>query len=96
MEGQVSKMTSRSEPAGVWVRVSSGGQDDANQVPDIERHCQARSYRIERRYELNDKSASKGEQQAALDAMLEDMREGHIKVLTVAQAVARSAKAAGT
>jgi site-specific DNA recombinase len=74
-------MTSTNEPAGVWVRVSTGGQDEAQQVPAVEEHCEKRGYRIERRYELNDKSASKGEQQAKLDEMLADMREGTIKVL---------------
>ncbi len=69
------------ENAGVWVRVSTGGQDEANQVPDIERHCAAHGYSIERRYELNDKSASKGKQQEKLDEMLLDMRDGTIKVL---------------
>src|SRR5258707_6409415 len=67
--------------AGVWVRVSTGDQDETNQVPDIERHCAAHDYSIERRYELNDKSASKGEQQTKLDEMLHDMRDGAIKVL---------------
>src|SRR5438309_921587 len=75
------RVTSRNEPAGVWVRVSTADQAEASQVPDVERHCQDRGYRIERRYELNDKSASKGEQQAALDEMLNDMRDGTIKVL---------------
>ena len=74
-------MTSKNEPAGVWVRVSSGGQDERNQVPEVERYCEAHGYREARRYELNDKSASKGEQQVKLDEMLDDMREGHIKVL---------------
>jgi DNA invertase Pin-like site-specific DNA recombinase len=74
-------MTSRSEPAGVWVRVSTGGQDEANQVPDIEQHCAAHGYSVTRRYELNDKSASKGEQQTKLDEMLADMRDSTIKVL---------------
>jgi site-specific DNA recombinase len=69
------------EPAGVWVRVSTGGQDEQNQVPDVERYCEAHDYRIAKRYELHDKSASKGEQQDTLDAMLTDMREGTIKVL---------------
>jgi DNA invertase Pin-like site-specific DNA recombinase len=81
LEGTVSRMTSKNEPVGVWVRVSTGGQDEANQVPDVERHCSERGYEIKRRYELNDKSASKGEQQDTLDAMLADMREGTIKVL---------------
>jgi site-specific DNA recombinase len=74
-------MTSTNEPAGIWVRVSTGGQDEAQQVPEVERHCDSHSYIIAKRYELNDKSASKGEQQAALDEMLEDMRDGTIRVL---------------
>jgi len=74
-------MTTTNEPAGVWVRVSSGGQDEINQVPDVERHCTQREYRVARRYELNDKSASKGEQQDKLNEMLSDMRDGTIRVL---------------
>jgi DNA invertase Pin-like site-specific DNA recombinase len=67
--------------AGVWVRVSTGGQDEANQVPEIERHCASHGYSVTRRYELNDKSASKGAHQTKLDQMLHDMRDGTIKVL---------------
>jgi DNA invertase Pin-like site-specific DNA recombinase len=67
--------------AGAWIRVSTGGQDEANQVPDIERYCADRYYQIRTRYVLHDKSASKGEQQAELDRMLADMRSGHIQVL---------------
>jgi DNA invertase Pin-like site-specific DNA recombinase len=74
-------MTSKDGPAGVWVRVSTAGQDEENQVPQVEQHCHTHGYRIARRYELNDKSASKGEQQDTLDQMLNDMREGTIKVL---------------
>jgi DNA invertase Pin-like site-specific DNA recombinase len=74
-------MTSKNEPAGVWVRVSTGGQDEAQQVPAVEGHCDNHEYIIAKRYELNDKSASKGEQQAKLDEMLADMRDGTIKVL---------------
>ena len=71
-------MISKNTPAGIWVRVSTGGQDEANQVPDIERHCVAHGYTIAERYELNDKSASKGQQEAKLDEMLDDMRDGTI------------------
>jgi Resolvase, N terminal domain/Recombinase/Recombinase zinc beta ribbon domain len=69
--------------AGAWVRVSSGGQDEANQVPDVERYCADRHYQIRTRYVLHDKSASKGEQQAELDRMLADIRSGMIEVLVV-------------
>ena len=74
-------MTSTDEPAGVFIRVSTADQREASQVPDVERHCQDRGYRIARQYRLNDTSASKGEQQSALDEVLTDMREGVIKVL---------------
>jgi DNA invertase Pin-like site-specific DNA recombinase len=74
-------MTRADEPVGMWVRVSTGSQDEENQIPDVERHCAARGYSVARRYELNDKSASKGEQQNKLDEMLHDMRNGTIKVL---------------
>ncbi|HYB46433.1 MAG TPA: recombinase family protein, partial [Streptosporangiaceae bacterium] len=70
-----------SEPAGIWVRVSTGGQDEANQVPDVERHCAEHGYTITRRYELNDKSASKGEQQEKQDEVIEDIRDGTIRAL---------------
>ena len=74
-------MTSTNEPAGIFVRVSTGGQEEAQQIPAVEGHCESHGYIIAKRYELNDKSASKGEQQAKLDEMLEDMRNGTIKVL---------------
>jgi DNA invertase Pin-like site-specific DNA recombinase len=65
---------------GPWVRVSTGGQDEQNQVPDVDYYCTDHQYQIVRTYELNDKSASKGEQQSKLDEMIEDMRQGVIKV----------------
>jgi DNA invertase Pin-like site-specific DNA recombinase len=69
------------EPAGIWVRVSSGGQDEANQIPDVLRHCISQGYRPAKWYMLHDKSAYKGEQQAKLDEMIDDMRHGMFKVL---------------
>ena len=72
-----------SEPAGIWIRVSSGGQDEQNQVPDCEKHCATRGYTVdpEHVYTVHGKSASKGKQQADLDRMLADMRAGKFKVL---------------
>jgi DNA invertase Pin-like site-specific DNA recombinase len=66
---------------GAWVRVSAGGQDEANQVPEIITHCTSHDYRITKWYTLNDKSASKGEQQAKLDEAVTDMKLGIIKVI---------------
>jgi DNA invertase Pin-like site-specific DNA recombinase len=67
--------------AGVWVRVSSGSQDEANQVPDVERYVLDHGYDETRRYTVRDRSAYHGEQQAELDKMLTDMRHGLIEVL---------------
>ena len=67
--------------AGVWVRVSSAAQDEVNQVPDVERHCEGRGYTITKRYLLHDKSAYHGEQEATLNQVLADIRAGEIKVL---------------
>lgn len=69
------------EQAGIWVRVSTGEQSEDQQVPAVEAHCASHGYTIAKRYELNDISASKGEQQAKLDEMLADMRDGTITVL---------------
>ena len=71
------------EAAGRWVRVSTGGQDEANQVPDIDRHCTDHGYEVTRTYTVHGKSASKGHHQRDLDAMLADMRAGVIKVLVI-------------
>ena len=67
--------------AGTWVRVSTGGQDEANQVPDIERHCSERAYDITKRYVVKARRASIGEQAPVLAEMLHDMRTGQIEVL---------------
>jgi DNA invertase Pin-like site-specific DNA recombinase len=67
--------------AGIWLRVSTGGQDEANQLPDVERYCLEREYVVGERYELNDRSAFKGEQDKTLAVMLHDMRTRKIEVL---------------
>ncbi len=74
-------MTSVNETAGIWIRVSTGGQDETNQLPDVERHCAAHGYTIAKRYELNDIKASKGRQQIYQDQVVDDMRDGTINVL---------------
>jgi DNA invertase Pin-like site-specific DNA recombinase len=66
------------EQVGAWVRVSTADQQEANQGPDIERYCAAHGYRIAVRYELNDKSAYHGAQDATLARMLADLRAGTI------------------
>jgi DNA invertase Pin-like site-specific DNA recombinase len=67
--------------AGVWIRVSGDDQDEENQVPEVERYVAEHGYEETRRYTVHDRSAFKGEQQAALDNMVADMRGGQIEVL---------------
>jgi DNA invertase Pin-like site-specific DNA recombinase len=69
--------------AGAWLRVSSSGQDEDNQVPDVMGWITGHDYEVAKTYRLHGKSASKGEQQAAIGEMLADMRAGVITVLVV-------------
>lgn len=71
------------EPAGVWLRVSSGGQDEANQEPDVLAYCAAKGYTVARRYTVHAKSAYHGDQQPDLDQAVADMRSGKITVLVI-------------
>ena len=73
--------TGGAEPVGAWARVSTGGQDETNQEPDIQRHAAEHGQRIVKWYRLNDKSAKKGEQQKALNEVIADMASGLIKAL---------------
>lgn len=69
--------------AGTLIRVSSDGQNEANQVPDVERYTRDHGYREVKSWVLHDKSAYKGEQQEALNQVIADMKAGIIKVLIV-------------
>lgn len=69
--------------AGILVRVSSDGQDEANQVPELERYCYDQNYRINKRYNVHDRSAYHGEHEAWLDEALDDIRSGVISVLVI-------------
>ena len=71
--------------AGLLYRVSSGNQDEANQVPDVVRYAADRGYRTTEwsTWTLHDKSAYHGEQQPALDEIVAQMRTGLVKVLVV-------------
>jgi DNA invertase Pin-like site-specific DNA recombinase len=70
-------------PAGLWVRVSSGGQDEENQVPSVIRHCIDRHYWPARWYIVHAKSAFHGEHQADLDRAVADMRDGRTSILVI-------------
>ncbi|HEY2578417.1 MAG TPA: recombinase family protein [Streptosporangiaceae bacterium] len=75
------------EQAGIWQRVSTGGQDEASQLPDLIKWCDSHSYEydLDERYVLHGKSASKGRQDAYLDRVIRDMEDGKITVLVVWQ-----------
>lgn len=75
------------EQARLWQRVSSGGQDEASQLPDLIRWCDDHEYEYDadKRYVLHGKSASKGKHQAELDRAIDDMAHGLYTVLVVWQ-----------
>lgn len=76
-----------SERARLWQRVSTGGQDEENQLPDLIRWCKSHRYEydLDDRYVLHGKSASKGKHQKWIDRAVEDMAEGKYTVLVVWQ-----------
>jgi DNA invertase Pin-like site-specific DNA recombinase len=75
------------ERAGRWVAVSTGGQDERDQEPDIDRWIADHGYEPVETYRLHGVSRYKGTKRhdAELDRVIEDMRRGHIQVLTVWQ-----------
>jgi DNA invertase Pin-like site-specific DNA recombinase len=71
------------EPAGMWLRVSSGRQDEANQLPEVLRYCAEHGYRPAKWYIVHGKSAYHGKHQEYLDQAIEDMRHGETTVLAI-------------
>jgi len=70
-------------PVGGWIRVSSGRQDEVNQIPQLIRYCLEREYWVTRWYVIHAKSAYHGKHQKVLDEALSDMRHGETHVLVV-------------
>ena len=71
------------EPAGIWLRVSTGLQDEANQLPQLLRHCAEQGRRPAKWYIVHGKSAFHGKHQADLDRAVTDMRHGQMSVLVI-------------
>src|SRR5690349_17986838 len=73
------------EKAGRWLRVSTTGQDEASQVPDVDKWCETRSYDVAHTYTVHGGSAFKGN--AKFDRewakVLADFKAGRITVLVV-------------
>jgi DNA invertase Pin-like site-specific DNA recombinase len=73
------------EPAGMWLRVSSTGQDETSQKPDDEKWIESHRYNLTRTYTVHGKSAFKGNRQfdEAWARVITDMANGVISVLVV-------------
>lgn len=81
--------------AGIWLRVSTGRQEEANQLPDCIRWCESHGYEIIRQFPLKGQSAFKSKYdddgrvirpkrlQEALDDVFAAMDRGEIEVLVV-------------
>jgi DNA invertase Pin-like site-specific DNA recombinase len=79
------------ELAAKWLRVSSTGQDEAHQEPDLDSWIDDHEYKLALGagdrgvYRLHGRSASKGQHQAMLDRVVADMAAGKFSVLVVWQ-----------
>src|SRR5882724_2911029 len=73
------------ERARLWQRVSTGGQDEASQLPDLIRWCDTHGYEydLDERYEIHGKSAYHKKQAAALERAISDMANDQYTVLVV-------------
>ena len=68
--------------AAIWVRVSTGDQYAANQLPDLQAWAAKRGWEVVRVYEVQE-SAWRGAHQKALSEVYEDARRGQFQVLLV-------------
>lgn len=73
--------------AALWYRVSTGHQDSANQVPDVERFVSHRGYEVAETYTISDSAFKNGtggaEYQATLKRALADAHAGKFQVLVI-------------
>lgn len=74
-----------SEPAGTWLRVSTTGQDETNQLPDNTAWIKSHSYTEGPQYVVHGKSAFKGNRKfdETWAQVIADMKAGVIRVLVV-------------
>jgi DNA invertase Pin-like site-specific DNA recombinase len=77
--------TDSTERAGIWLRVSSAGQDEENQLPEVMRWCESHNYGVAEEYLIHGKSAFKGSRKfdAMWSRVIDDMHQGKISVLVV-------------
>jgi DNA invertase Pin-like site-specific DNA recombinase len=67
-----------------FFRVSSDGQDEANQVKDVDQHVADHGYQVARTFTFHDVSASKGEHEAELAEILADIKAGLYTAVVIA------------
>lgn len=72
------------ERAARWFRVSSDGQDERHQFAEVDTHCEQCGYEVAKTFRLHDVSASKGQQESALQEALQDIHNGAYTVIVVA------------
>jgi DNA invertase Pin-like site-specific DNA recombinase len=72
------------ERAARLFRVSSNGQTEDNQIPEVDALCAGRGYDVARTFQLHDVSASKGEQESVLEEILADIGAGRYTVVVIA------------
>jgi DNA invertase Pin-like site-specific DNA recombinase len=73
--------------AGIWVRVSTGHQEGANQVPELEQFCARHGFELAVRYQVSESAwrggKDGGEYQRMLKTALDDAWAGRFDVLVV-------------
>ena len=65
----------------IYARVSTAGQDAANQIPEVERLCRARGWKVGRRYVETVSGAA--QRRPELERMLADAHRGEFGVVVV-------------
>jgi DNA invertase Pin-like site-specific DNA recombinase len=71
------------ETAAQWLRVSTKGQDEASQKPDLDKWCEQYGYEMTKEYVIHGRSAYHGKHRVTLDQMFDDMARGLFTVLVV-------------
>jgi site-specific DNA recombinase len=71
------------ESAGRWLRVSSMGQDEASQEPDVDRWIADREYEVYDTYRAHGASAFHGRHEPELRRAMAEMKAGRIRALVI-------------
>ncbi len=69
--------------AGIWLRVSTGRQDERSQLPDCLAHCEARGHGVVKRYVVHGESAYHGEQDPDWSKVVADVKARVIDAVVI-------------